>query len=137
MVRKVTIFAPQEIMRIWIRMWKWFSRGKKISMNRITNVLSVRIAPEANMKGTLALSNGDLKTAKSEFSKVDPKFSLRGGNVYGEDYEYKYKKGVYNGFWSVGIMREKNKCAKICVGVFLFGFLMIVRIFSSLCLTSV
>ncbi|MFA7448859.1 MAG: hypothetical protein WCY77_10505 [Weeksellaceae bacterium] len=55
----------------------------------------------ANMKGTLALSKGDLKTAKSEFSKVNPKFSLRGGNVYGEDYEYKYKKGVFNGFSNI------------------------------------
>lgn len=55
----------------------------------------------ANMKGTVALSNGELKYALNEFYKVDPKFSLRGGNVYAEDYDYKYKKGVYNGFSNI------------------------------------
>ncbi|MGB3453960.1 MAG: hypothetical protein WBA59_09035 [Moheibacter sp.] len=56
----------------------------------------------ANFEGTIALSKADFKTAFEFFKQVDPKFSLRAGQIYtDDDWNVGYKKGVYNGFSNV------------------------------------
>lgn len=56
----------------------------------------------ANMRGTLALADGDFKNAEREFSKVDKRFSLRGGYVGRNEYGYStYAYDVYNGFSNI------------------------------------
>lgn len=61
----------------------------------------------ANIRGTMALSKADFSNALNYFKLVDPKFSLRGGQISSHYDEENYKnitsfqKGIYNGFSNI------------------------------------